>query len=156
MAVTEATALDLKPSRKTGLCLLALDGGGIRGLSALVILKHIMEAIDRENPPMPCDYFDMIGGTSTGGLIAIMLGRLRMSVDDCISTYQDMMEDVFGISPRRTMLHKRLRLPPSLSELTKLQGRFDHVRLEEAVQRVLRERGLSPDEPLSEAGGTKT
>lgn len=26
----------------------------------------------------PCDYFDLIGGTGTGGLIAIMLGRLRM------------------------------------------------------------------------------
>jgi patatin-like phospholipase/acyl hydrolase len=28
--------------------------------------------------PKPCDYFDLIGGTSTGGLIAIMLGLLGM------------------------------------------------------------------------------
>jgi patatin-like phospholipase/acyl hydrolase len=40
------------------LCLLALDGGGVRGLSAL---------INPDSPPKPCDYFDMIGGTSTGG-----------------------------------------------------------------------------------------
>ena len=26
----------------------------------------------------PCEYFDLIGGTSTGGLIAIMLGILGM------------------------------------------------------------------------------
>ena len=53
------------------LCLLSLDGGGVRGLSSLQILKQLMEAIaleaGLEDPPKPCDYFDMIGGTSTGG-----------------------------------------------------------------------------------------
>lgn len=47
--------------------LLALDGGGVRGLSALIILKKLMETVDQRAPPKPCDYFDMIGGTSTGG-----------------------------------------------------------------------------------------
>jgi patatin-like phospholipase/acyl hydrolase len=40
-----------------------------------------MEEIARRNDTpesLPCDYFDLIGGTGTGGLIAIMLGRLRM------------------------------------------------------------------------------
>jgi hypothetical protein len=41
-----------------------------------------MEEIQRQSgagdTPLPCQYFDLIGGTSTGGLIAIMLGRLRM------------------------------------------------------------------------------
>ena len=43
------------------------DGGGPYGMSALIILQPLMERIDPENPPKPCDYFDMIGGTSTGG-----------------------------------------------------------------------------------------
>jgi hypothetical protein len=47
--------------------LLALDGGGVRGLSALMILEQLMEAVNPDSPPKPCDYFDMIGGTSTGG-----------------------------------------------------------------------------------------
>jgi patatin-like phospholipase/acyl hydrolase len=47
--------------------LLALDGGGVRGLSALMILERLMEAVDPSAPPKPCEYFDMIGGTSTGG-----------------------------------------------------------------------------------------
>ena len=69
--------------------LLALDGGGVRGLSSLLILEKLMKEVQRlreeENDPtpdgklpLPCQYFVLICGTSTGGLIAIMLGRLRM------------------------------------------------------------------------------
>ena len=68
--------------------ILSLDGGGVRGISSLYILKDLMRQIAREyatnNPglpdisPRPCDFFDLICGTSTGGLIALMLGRLRM------------------------------------------------------------------------------
>lgn len=47
--------------------LLALDGGGVRGLSILPILEKLMKTVDPKTPPKPCDYFDMIGGTSTGG-----------------------------------------------------------------------------------------
>jgi patatin-like phospholipase/acyl hydrolase len=54
-------------SEKKNLRLLALDGGGVRGLSALMILQQLMEAVQPDAPPKPCDYFDMIGGTSTGG-----------------------------------------------------------------------------------------
>ena len=51
--------------------ILSLDGGGIRGISSLLILEHIMERIREaeglDEVPRPCDRFDMIGGTSTGG-----------------------------------------------------------------------------------------
>ena len=47
------------------------DGGGIRGLSSLFNLQNIMEKIrfihDLSSEPLPCDYFDMVCGTSTGG-----------------------------------------------------------------------------------------
>lgn len=49
--------------------LLAFDGGGIRGLSSLMILEQLMQTINPECPPKPCQYFDMIGGTSTGGFV---------------------------------------------------------------------------------------
>jgi patatin-like phospholipase/acyl hydrolase len=58
--------------RPGGLRLLCLDGGGIRGLSSLHILKELMEKIDPKCPPKPCDYFDMIGGTSTGGFVLLI------------------------------------------------------------------------------------
>lgn len=57
--------------------LLALDGGGVRGLSALIILERLMETIDPETPPKPCDYFDMIGGTSTGGWVVVIFADYR-------------------------------------------------------------------------------
>jgi Patatin-like phospholipase len=74
--------------------ILSLDGGGVRGLSILFILQKIMEQIRREiaeesqqssekpqlSTPLPCEYFDLICGSSTGGLIALMIGRLRMVV----------------------------------------------------------------------------
>ena len=61
--------------------ILSLDGGGIRGLSPLFILKDILDCVRRKSGNrdlLPCEHFDLIGGTSTGGLIAIMLGRLGM------------------------------------------------------------------------------
>ncbi len=62
------------PLDTTGLCLLSLDGGGVRGLSTLYILRSIMDRLNHERkttaglPPVkPCEVFDLIGGTSTGG-----------------------------------------------------------------------------------------
>lgn len=58
---------------EAGLCLLSLDGGGVRGLSTLLILKRLMErtnAVRKDaglNSVKPCELFDLIGGTSTGG-----------------------------------------------------------------------------------------
>ena len=45
------------------------DGGGIRGLSELLILDEIMKRVQDElklqELPKPCEYFHLIGGTST-------------------------------------------------------------------------------------------
>lgn len=61
---------------------LVFDGGGVRGLSSLLILRDIIEHFadksKAEETPRPCEYFDLIGGTGTGGLIAVMLGVLGM------------------------------------------------------------------------------
>lgn len=50
------------------------DGGGIRGVSMLVILDEIMRRVQHDkgltSPPRPCEYFHLIGGTSTGGYAA--------------------------------------------------------------------------------------
>jgi patatin-like phospholipase/acyl hydrolase len=51
--------------------LMNTDGGGVRGLSSLLILRDLMYAIKRKNNhrdlAKPCNIFDVISGTSTGG-----------------------------------------------------------------------------------------
>lgn len=68
---------DANPLDSTGLCLLSIDGGGVRGLSSLYILKSIMDRLNHErrkenlSPAKPCEVFDLIGGTSTGGYASL-------------------------------------------------------------------------------------
>jgi uncharacterized protein len=64
--------------------LLALDGGGIRG----VISLGILEAIERMVGQPLGDYFDYVGGTSTGAIIATGLS-LGLHVSDLLKFYQD-------------------------------------------------------------------
>ncbi|KAH0541605.1 hypothetical protein FGG08_003953 [Glutinoglossum americanum] len=58
-----------------------------------------MKRVNPQSPPKPCEYFDLIGGTSTGGIIAIMLGRLQMDIDACIDAYVRLSSVVF--QPKR-------------------------------------------------------
>jgi len=53
--------------------------------------------MDRIGPgAMPCDFFDLIAGTSTGSLIAIMLARLGYSVDEAIRKYDKLGPQIFS------------------------------------------------------------
>ncbi|KAF2158158.1 FabD/lysophospholipase-like protein [Myriangium duriaei CBS 260.36] len=113
-----------------GLCLLSIDGGGARGLSPLYLLKAIMDQLNEQRARLaqprvrPCDVFDLIGGTSTGGLIAIMLGRLEMDVDECITAYRLLAESVFGVAARR-------------SSTGEIRAKSDSKALDEAIQRMI-------------------
>ncbi|KAH7120603.1 lipid acyl hydrolase [Dactylonectria macrodidyma] len=62
-------------------------------------------AFSRQPQLLPCYFFDYMVGTSTGGLIAVMLGRLRMSVDDSIKEYWILGNDIF-----RPRLYRYFRL----------------------------------------------
>jgi patatin-like phospholipase/acyl hydrolase len=63
--------------------MLALDGGGIRGVMTLGILKGIE---DQVGSPL-CNYFDYIAGTSTGAIIAAGLAR-GMTVAQLLDFYR--------------------------------------------------------------------
>jgi hypothetical protein len=78
--------------------ILALDGGGIRGLITLGILEQIEKTIrEKDGSARLCDYFDYIGGTSTGAIIAAGLAT-GMSAADLIRFYNECGEQMFESS----------------------------------------------------------
>lgn len=81
--------------------MLCLDGGGVRGLLTLGILEELeMELRQRAGRPdyRLCDYFDLIGGTSTGSIIATGLA-LGMSVAELSALYKVLIPKIFKEIP---------------------------------------------------------
>jgi hypothetical protein len=93
-----------EPQRK----ILALDGGGIRGVLTLEILNEMEEQLRQAHGGNPdyrlSDFFDYIGGTSTGAIIAAGLS-LGMSAAQLLQFYQDQGEAMFD----KTWLLKKVK-----------------------------------------------
>lgn len=68
-----------------------------------------------------------------------MLGRLRMTIDECIEAYSSLSDKVFEKKYHR------------VSITGKIQGRFDAVALEQAVKQILVNRGLNEDALLKDS-----
>ncbi|KAK2750714.1 hypothetical protein FQN57_002787 [Myotisia sp. PD_48] len=122
--------------------ILSLDGGGVRGYSMLIILQELMyrtyvecegKAPRRDQIPKPCDHFDLIAGTGTGGLIALMLGRLRMDIETCKDVYIRMTRRVFETDKTFAGIPYRSTL-------------FKASKLEEAIRQCVREHTVSEAE----------
>lgn len=118
------------------------DGGGVRGYSMLILLQELMHRIyvecegkapKRDQIPKPADHFDLIAGTGTGGLIAIMLGRLRLDIETCKQVYVRMTRRVFETD-------KRIAGIPYTTTL------FKASKLEEAIKDCVREHTIFVDE----------
>lgn len=81
--------------------ILALDGGGLRGMLSLGILRHLEAALRARHGGGEAfrlsHYFDLIAGTSTGAIIAAALAT-GMSVDEVIAHYQRLGREVFAKS----------------------------------------------------------
>ena len=89
-----------RPSGQRRIKLLSLDGGGVEGFFTILVIQRLMDEAQRldgssSSVKRPCDYFNLIGGTSTGGLLAIMLGRLQMDASSCIVAYRSLSKKVF-------------------------------------------------------------
>ena len=94
--------------------ILALDGGGIRGVISAQILKKVQEKIGK---PLN-EYFDLITGTSTGSILAAGL-VLGMEIDEIIGIYHDRGQEIFSSSFCRQKISYWLNQPKYSNEKLK-------------------------------------
>ncbi len=105
--------------------ILALDGGGSRGLLSLGVLaqleRHLGERSGDASKFRLAHYFDLIGGTSTGAIIATTLA-LEWKVRDIIELYFKLLPAIFAKSqvpgPLRVLIpaFKNTALTQALNE----------------------------------------
>uniref|UniRef100_A0A8C2TNQ8 Patatin like phospholipase domain containing 8 n=1 Tax=Coturnix japonica TaxID=93934 RepID=A0A8C2TNQ8_COTJA len=79
------------PVKGWGVRVLAIDGGGTRGLVALQTLRKLEELTGKPVHHL----FDYICGVSTGAILAFMLGLFHIPLDDCEELYHKLGSDVF-------------------------------------------------------------
>lgn len=112
--------------------ILALDGGGMRGVVSIAFLdrlEKIVEAIEGR-PVLLGDWFDMIGGTSTGAIIATLLA-LGYRATEIRDVYEELGPRIF----------KR-----SLWRITGIQSKFDSSALVEGLRKIVGSRELGSDD----------
>jgi patatin-like phospholipase/acyl hydrolase len=114
--------------------ILALDGGGLRGIFSAAILA----ALEDDLQISVVDHFDLIAGTSTGGIIALGLG-LGLRPRQIVEFYAELGERVFRSRPALSSARQLLRAkfttvlrwisadPPPFSLPEELSGMLDIV-----------------------------
>jgi hypothetical protein len=117
--------------------ILSLDGGGIRGAFTAAVLARI----EQETRKSVSNYFDLITGTSTGGIIALGLG-LGLSATEILDFYRIHGPTIFpgmGVLQRTTSLLRQLVAPKRSREALRnaLLSVFGERRLGESKTRLV-------------------
>ena len=118
------------------LCLLSLDDDEVRELSSLAILKRLMKIINSNASSKSCEYFDMIEETSIDELIAIMLDRLEMNIDECIDAYIALFDQVFQKKRHRVTINEHV------------QRRFDTKELKRSIRELIKRKNKTGENAL--------
>ncbi|KAI1446662.1 FabD/lysophospholipase-like protein [Annulohypoxylon stygium] len=117
-----------------GTRILCLDGGGMRGIVELRTLQAIEKIL---GPKLPIqNFFDLIAGTSTGGIIALGLGVNNWTVDECIRNFKELCGQAFRRRGRMAI--------PGFEKLALLShhSRFKTTPFEELLQKTFTEKPL--------------
>ena len=137
--VSESASAAMRPLR-----VLSLDGGGIRG----VIPATVLAEIERRTGKRIAEMFDLIAGTSTGGILALGLTtpdpadarKPRYSAEELVGLYAEKGSVIFG----RSFWHRLLTVFGLFGSKYAVRGLdstlrtfFGDSRLNEAVTEVL-------------------
>jgi hypothetical protein len=112
-------------SNTTHFRILSLDGGGIKGTFTAAVLA----AWENDTGLRVADHFDLIAGTSTGGILAIGLG-MGLTADELLRFYQEQGPHIFPVTrfTRRLMHQVKQVFAP----------KFSQARLRDALASALR------------------
>ena len=106
--------------------ILSIDGGGIKGIYSAALLAKLEELTDKKIT----DCFDLITGTSTGGLIALFLGA-GYSPKEIVDFYKKNASVIFPKDKKDSLLKKVLGKP-----------KFDNVNLEKVLVEYLKDKKM--------------
>jgi patatin-like phospholipase/acyl hydrolase len=113
---------------------LAIDGGGIRGLIPALVCTEI----ERRSGRRVFELFDLIAGTSTGGIIACAVcAPDPLPASELVKLYEDEGPDIFDRS-----LFQRIRSADGL-----LDEKYDDAALDRALERFLGHKRLAETKP---------
>ncbi|KAF2633018.1 FabD/lysophospholipase-like protein [Macroventuria anomochaeta] len=113
-----------------GIRRLSVDGGGVKGIIPLMFLQHINTSLAPFGLPVQ-DYFDIVCGTSAGGLVVIGLFLLRWSASESMKRFEEVAEKTFG--KRATFISKVLRLLVAYVQ----DGQYSLAAIQGAFQKAL-------------------
>jgi hypothetical protein len=134
--------------------LLSIDGGGIRGVLSLGILRRIesvLKAQSGRDDFRLSHYFDYIAGTSTGGIIAAGLS-MGMSVDEILAFYKEAGAQMFVKANLLRRLRYKFESEPLAEKLKDVFGpstEFGSNTIETLLLLVMRNATTDSPWPLS-------
>jgi uncharacterized protein len=117
------------PDQQSDFHILALDGGGLKGLYSAALLARL----EQDTGTQIRDHFDLITGTSTGGIIALGLG-LGLSPWEIVEFYTTQGPRIFRGRSWRSLQYFFRRKYPAVRLETALKGVFDSKTLGDSTK----------------------
>ncbi|BDA47659.1 probable calcium-independent phospholipase A2-gamma at C-terminar half [Coccomyxa sp. Obi] len=85
-------AIGRPPIVGRGVRILSMDGGGMKGIAIIRELRQLEQRTGRRIHEL----FDLVCGTSTGGILAVALALKQLSLEDCEQIYRNLGQKVFS------------------------------------------------------------